>query len=240
MKNQRVVSVAIDLCFIKPVCPPGSGHRLPITVVILCLGLTLAGCQKSKNTRSSETGLSEHSEAVKPRGLSPGSSSGQLMRERLRKIGAALHEYLNQHRHYPMVAILSDVGKPLLSCRVELLKILDAQLYKQFKLDEPWDSEHNMKLVASMPDYYRTPTDDETFDFKTRILVVGDSHVFEPISKNRHVRIVEIKDGTLNTYVAAEADDEHAVTWTQPRKPGLQAGTMTAWRANLISRTASG
>src|SRR5205823_10918869 len=48
-------------------------------------------------------------------------------------------------------------GKPLLSWRVHLLPFLEQDnLYKQFHLDEPWDSEHNKKLIARMPPVYRS------------------------------------------------------------------------------------
>jgi hypothetical protein len=47
-------------------------------------------------------------------------------------------------------------GKPLLSWRVAILPFLDeGELYKEFKLDEPRDSEHNKKLLARMPTWYR-------------------------------------------------------------------------------------
>ena len=43
-------------------------------------------------------------------------------------------------------------GKPLLSWRVHLLPFLEEnELYEQFKLDEPWDSPHNIKLLDQMP-----------------------------------------------------------------------------------------
>src|SRR5262249_38557599 len=43
-------------------------------------------------------------------------------------------------------------GKPLLSWRMLLLPYLDQkELYKEFKLDEPWDSTHNRKLLAKAP-----------------------------------------------------------------------------------------
>ena len=34
--------------------------------------------------------------------------------------------------------------------------IEEGQLYQQFKLDEPWDSPHNKKLIALMPKIYAT------------------------------------------------------------------------------------
>ena len=49
-------------------------------------------------------------------------------------------------------------GKPLLSWRVHILPFLEeGELYKQFRLDEPWDSEHNRKLIEKMPDAYADP-----------------------------------------------------------------------------------
>ena len=43
-------------------------------------------------------------------------------------------------------------GKPLLSWRVAILPELgEADLYEQFKLDEPWDSKTNMAPIEKMP-----------------------------------------------------------------------------------------
>ena len=47
-----------------------------------------------------------------------------------------------------------------LSWRVHLLKYGsddDEKLYSRFHLDEPWDSEHNAKLIPSMPEIYNYP-----------------------------------------------------------------------------------
>ena len=33
----------------------------------------------------------------------------------------------------------------------------EGELFKEFKLDEPWDSEHNKKLLARMPKVYAIP-----------------------------------------------------------------------------------
>ena len=57
-------------------------------------------------------------------------------------------------RKYPAGAIFSKDGKPLLSWRVALLEHMDRELFKEFKLDEPWDSEHNKKLIPRMPKLY--------------------------------------------------------------------------------------
>jgi RNA polymerase sigma factor (sigma-70 family) len=73
----------------------------------------------------------------------------------LKQIVLAIHQYNDVHGYLP-ADIRDKDGKPLLSWRVLLLPYLEQdQLFKQFKLDEPWDSEHNLKLLAKMPAVYR-------------------------------------------------------------------------------------
>jgi hypothetical protein len=64
------------------------------------------------------------------------------------------YETLNEDK-MPPSALYSKDGKPLLSWRVLILPYLEnnkrTALHKQFKLDEPWDSEHNKKLLDQMP-----------------------------------------------------------------------------------------
>ena len=51
-------------------------------------------------------------------------------------------------------------GQPLLSWRVLLLPYIEEEsLYKEFHLDEPWDSPHNLTLLPKMPRIYRAPPD---------------------------------------------------------------------------------
>jgi hypothetical protein len=52
-------------------------------------------------------------------------------------------------------------GRPLLSWRVALLSKSEkyAELYRQFKLDEPWDGPNNRNLIERMPDMYAPPPD---------------------------------------------------------------------------------
>jgi RNA polymerase sigma factor (sigma-70 family) len=73
----------------------------------------------------------------------------------LKQILLAIHNYADANGHLP-ADIRDKDGKPLLSWRVQLLPYLEQDnLYKQFKRDEPWDSEHNLKLLAHMPPVYR-------------------------------------------------------------------------------------
>lgn len=76
----------------------------------------------------------------------------------LQRIALALHQYHHTFRRFPPQAIRSKEGKPLLSWRVALLPFLENEpLYRQFRLDQPWDSEHNRRLLEKMPDVYADP-----------------------------------------------------------------------------------
>lgn len=76
----------------------------------------------------------------------------------LKQIGLAMHNYHDTYGRFPPQAIRSKDGKPLLSWRVALLPFLEQNdLYRQFRLDEPWDSEHNRRLLQNMPAVYVDP-----------------------------------------------------------------------------------
>ncbi|MCC6127024.1 MAG: DUF1559 domain-containing protein [Pirellulales bacterium] len=133
----------------------------------------------------------------------------------LKMIGLAMHNYHNANKHFPPAAIYSKEGKPLLSWRVMVLPWLEQkELYKQFHLDEPWDSPNNIKLIDKMPRIYRSPMSKLKEPGRTNYLVpVGPGTVFEG---KEGMRIRDIKDGTSKTIMAVEVDDDHAVVWTKP------------------------
>src|SRR5205807_1197555 len=67
----------------------------------------------------------------------------------LKQFGVAMQNYgsANGDRLPPAVTYAND-GKPLLSWRVMLLPYLEQDaLYRAFRLDEPWDSPHNIQLL---------------------------------------------------------------------------------------------
>jgi RNA polymerase sigma factor (sigma-70 family) len=80
-------------------------------------------------------------------------------RNNLKQIALAVHSYSDTYGVLPS-DITDDEGQPLLSWRVALLPFLEqGDLYRQFKLDEAWDSPHNIKLLARMPKVYSIATD---------------------------------------------------------------------------------
>src|SRR5215469_7479799 len=74
---------------------------------------------------------------------------------RLKQIGLALHLYHDIYGRLPPTVKCDNEGQPLYSWRVLLLPFLEQDhLYKQFNLDETWDSPHNKPLVEKIPKCY--------------------------------------------------------------------------------------
>jgi hypothetical protein len=133
----------------------------------------------------------------------------------LKQIGLAMHSYYDANKHFPLQASRSPDGKPLLSWRVHILPYLDQNgLYKQFHLDEPWNSAHNRTLIEKMSAIYRLPVSKNKEPGLTNYLLpVGNGAAFTVDSPTY---FKDISDGTAHTIMVVEVDDEHAVTWTKP------------------------
>jgi hypothetical protein len=131
----------------------------------------------------------------------------------LKQIGLALHAYHDTNKKFPTAAIYSKDGKPLLSWRVAILPYIEqGNLYNLFKLDEPWDSEHNLKLLDKMPTTYGPIGNNKDDKTKTYYRVfTGANTVFEGTTGRR---ITDIIDGTSNTILVVEAHE--GVPWTKP------------------------
>ena len=135
-----------------------------------------------------------------------------------KQIALGLQNYADRKKSFPAPATYDQAGKPLLSWRVHILPELEqGKLYKQFHLDEPWDSEHNRKLVAKMPSIYADP-DSALRKLKqsgrtTYVVPVAPETVFP---KHGGIRFKDITDGTSNTIMFVEVVPERAVVWTEP------------------------
>jgi hypothetical protein len=142
--------------------------------------------------------------------------------ESLRRLANAMHNYADAFKtrkayRLPAVANFDKQGKPLLSWRVHLLPFLGHEkLYKEFHLDEPWDSPHNRGLLARIPDAYQGPNRKLNEEGKTIFLLpVGKDAAFKDGPEGPNIPS-DFPDGTSNTILIVEADDAHAVPWTKP------------------------
>src|SRR5262249_32419129 len=86
-------------------------------------------------------------------------------------------------------------------------------LYREFHLDEPWDSPHNLQLLPRMPKIYgslqfQPPDPHSTF---LRVFV-GPGTAFE--KDGLRLNKQDFPDGTSNTILVIHAGE--AVPWTKP------------------------
>ncbi|HET6575825.1 MAG TPA: sigma-70 family RNA polymerase sigma factor, partial [Fimbriiglobus sp.] len=98
----------------------------------------------------------------------------------LKQIMLAIHNYHDAYGYFPS-DIRDKTGKPLLSWRVAILPYIEQDnLYRQFKLDEPWDSEHNLKLLAQMPNFYRVGFEPKGATHTYYQMFTGPGTLFDP------------------------------------------------------------
>ncbi|MEQ8785189.1 MAG: M56 family metallopeptidase [Pirellulaceae bacterium] len=133
----------------------------------------------------------------------------------LKQIAIALHNYHEVHGHFPASSILGPDGKTSHSWRVALLPYLEQEpLYDSYRLDEPWDSENNKKVLAQMPFVYRLPGDDAKTINAGVFVFTGDDAGFPGEPRQKGFTFTDLRDGASNTIFALEADRE--IPWTKP------------------------
>ncbi len=135
----------------------------------------------------------------------------------IKHIGLAMHNYAQVHKTFPPAYSVDKDGKPLLSWRVLILPYLEGEgsiLYKQFHLDEPWDSEHNKALIGRMPAVYLSPNSALAGQWKANYLTPRNERSIFP--GKEAISFAKIRDGTSNTILTLEVPDSSAVVWTKP------------------------
>jgi hypothetical protein len=107
------------------------------------------------------------------------------------------------------------------------------ELYEEFHLDEPWDSEHNRKLVGRIPAVYVTPGGpaEHAREGRTTMQVLtGPGTLFPEPSKS--LSLEDVTDGSSGTLVLVEALPENAVPWSKPADVAYDANEPLAGVGN--------
>jgi tRNA A-37 threonylcarbamoyl transferase component Bud32 len=125
------------------------------------------------------------------------------------QLGIGLEDYVAEHQRLPPAAIAAKDGRPLLSWRVALLPhIGEGKLYRQFKLDEPWDGPHNKTLLDRMPSLYGPRGSASPYRAFTGPGTAWEDREGTPLSA--------IKNGAANAIVVVDAAER--VPWTKPEE----------------------
>jgi hypothetical protein len=124
-----------------------------------------------------------------------------------------MHNYHSAVESFPPAAVYDKNGKALLSWRVLILPYIEQDdLYKQFNLDEPWDSKHNKKLLEKMPKTYQSPGVKTKNKYGTFYQgLAGKGATFDG---KTGIKLADFSDGTSNTIMVAESATD--VPWTKP------------------------
>ncbi|WP_439622176.1 DUF1559 family PulG-like putative transporter [Gemmata sp.] len=195
--------------------------RTACALAAVVASLVVAAC--GRQSESSPPEATPKSDAAQPAKKDAGATLGDREANRQTSLGNlkdlvyAAHSYHDVMGSFPRQAWVEGMaGMKLvpggLSWRVHLLKQLKhEELYNQFKLGEPWDSEHNKKLIEKMPKVYVSPgvpTEPGQTYFK---LLVGPGTAYDP---TKPAPSVIMNDGSSNTIMIVEGGGP--VTWTKP------------------------
>ena len=136
----------------------------------------------------------------------------------LRRIALAMHNYESNNLRFPSGGLIRDrkLGEaPQFShsWRIAILPYIEEnEIYNRYRFDQPWDSPHNSKVTARMPDVFRHPSQPRDTTSASYYVVVGEETMFRPDS--RAVTFGNVLDGTSNTIMVVEAKRD--VHWAKP------------------------
>jgi Protein of unknown function (DUF1559) len=161
----------------------------------------------------------------------------------LKQVGLAFYNYNDANDELPDNSYGPE-GKPLLSWRVHILPFIEQDnLYRQFKLDEPWDGPNNIRLLSQMPKIYSQPgsavgpqagkTNYRGFSnpgavFEKRLArnALAPKNPFGKAiggpRNDERFNLTKFKDRLNETILVVEAGD--AVDWTKPDDLDASAG----------------
>jgi RNA polymerase sigma factor (sigma-70 family) len=167
---------------------------------------------------------------IRARDKGEGGPNKKYVANQLLEIIRAFHNYHADWNILPQPALFDKTtSQPLLSWRVMLLPYLrEGGLYREFHLNEPWDSAHNKPLLVKMPKIFTHPeVDSDPKAGLTHYQLFVGAAVHQPAKTYQFapafswdpkfkltLRELTFADGTSSTILLAEA--RKAVPWTKP------------------------
>lgn len=200
-------------------------------MMALATGQPVPGEEETPNPAAGNSGTTTATPAQTPTVANPSTTSGPdlstllppsenattsepmaVYSERMQKIGEALIGEINETGFLPNPQIMNSDGEPGLSWRVRLLPALGHKdLYDKFRLDESWDSPHNIQLLPFMPAIYRSGA---SGNGKTCFQVPAGPRFAFP--GDRLPRLTDVTHGIGATVILVQTNDQSAVPWTAP------------------------
>ncbi len=168
--------------------------------------------------------------------LAEGKANSILMgrQARLKQVANSMLMYSDRNSEQLPTDLKGADGTPLFSWRVGILSMLDyGDIYDQLRLDEPWDSEHNAKLLQQV-DPRLFAVNPQTPDGHADLLaVIGKDLGFSPHEGPKPggftradgsrefvyrsgTTIGGVSDGMAATALIVEVAPERSVPWAKP------------------------
>jgi len=129
----------------------------------------------------------------------------------LEVIAMAFHKHHDSRNVFPLAQGYQQNGKPAMSWRVAILPFIEQQaLYERYDRNEPWDSEHNRKLLSEIPSFYRHPMGKPDSTNTSYFVLTGPETIFDGDRPNT----ADIHDSSASTLLLVEA--KRNTPWTKP------------------------
>ncbi len=197
--------------------------KLSLKGILAAVLLSAASLPAFSTEQSNEQDVSSQGdESSEDTSQADQSAADALRVQNLHRILTAMHNYHDAFGAFPPAVIVDPVSKVSRSWRVDLLPFLgEAELYDQYKRNEPWDSETNRMVLKRIPSVYRRHGQPESSTLTGIAAACGRGMVFEAPSELaesqvRGVNLSKMQDGSAFTIAILEAQKD--IPWTKPEE----------------------
>jgi len=131
----------------------------------------------------------------------------------IKQLGLAILNYESGHQHLPPAYKTNADGQPAHSWRILVLPLLECEngreIYQQYRMDQPWDSPHNLSVANQLEEPLFGDESDPTL--ATYKLVSGPG---TPFGADTKVKLTS--ELHLSEQIAVVEDVASPVLWTKP------------------------